>query len=69
MIGGGNRPAIGRGSDEFAKWPDDRLALAAPLCARGLPLRCLPVCGEWLYAHLDAASGLAAAMQRSRFMG
>ena len=42
---------IGQGSAEFANWPDD--FWAAPLCARGLPAHCLPVCCEWLYARLE----------------
>ena len=60
---------IGSGPDEFSNWPEDIQALAAPLYAQGLPVHCLPICGEWMYARLDAASDLAAEMPRSRFMG
>ena len=60
---------IGNGPDEFSNWPEDIQALAAPLYAQGLPVHCLPICGEWIYARLDAASDLAAEMQRSWFMG
>ena len=60
---------IGQGSAETANGPDFFRALAAPLYARGLPVQCLPVSGEWLCARLDATTDLAAEMQLSRFIG
>ena len=56
---------VGNGPDEFSDWSEDIQALAAPLYAQGLPVHCLPICGEWMYARLDAASDLAAEMPRS----
>ena len=51
---------IGNGADKFANYLD--LAL---LHACGLPVNCLPICGDRLSARLDATSDLAAGMLKS----
>jgi hypothetical protein len=60
--------AVGRGAAEFENWPADSQALATPLYARGLPVRCLPIYGTWLFACLDTGSDLSEAVPYNHFM-
>ena len=58
---------IGEGQAEFASWPADIRALAAPLYARGLPVHCLPIYGTWQFNRLSATSDLREAVSRGPF--
>ena len=58
----------GRGAMEFATYPADIQALAAPLYAVGLPVHCLPLYGQWQHARLDAETDLREGVTRSTFL-
>ena len=66
--GGLSAQERGGGPREFAAWPADLQALAAPLYAAGLPVHCLPLCGTWQYERLTPDSDLAVPMPADEFV-
>jgi integrase len=55
------------GLDAIGTWPEELLALARPLYARGLSVHLLPYYGPWLWEPIDAGFDLSRSCSTTQF--